>query len=223
MKHILYIIITLVAKVVYAETFVNKVFSSEGLTGFGVITSAVGVNHEKNLITGFNNIKNLSMPGRSFHANCRIVFSGVYSNERVLKVQVVNATKELSKPTNGQLIFDGTSHNSPGKIIEQNFRIKLENDLPGYPKESMEADGEIEFSTNKPGAWNQVSAIRTPKARFHRDPDDSSATKSLLVAGDVIYIYNENPGWYYVKFQGIKRETTGWIKRSDTIQLDPKR
>lgn len=223
MKFISYIIITLVAAVIYGKTFADEISSSEGVTGFGVVISAVGVNQEKNLITGFYNIKNLSMPGRSFHSDCRIVFSGVYSNERVLKVQVVNATKELSKPTNGQLIFDGTSLNSPGKIIEQNFRIKLENDLPECPKESMEPDGEIEFSTNKPGAWNQVSAIRTPKARFHREPDDSSATKSFLVAGDVIYIYNENPGWYYVKFQGIKRETTGWIKRSDTIQLDPKR
>ena len=47
--------------------------SGEGENGFGLKISAVGVDGEKRIITGFYHVLNNVMPGRSFNANCKII------------------------------------------------------------------------------------------------------------------------------------------------------
>ncbi|MCC2971636.1 SH3 domain-containing protein [Massilia sp. IC2-476] len=39
-----------------------------------------------------------------------------------------------------------------------------------------------------------------------------------MVRGDVVYVYEERPDWYFVRYDNGKRETMGWIRKSDTVQ-----
>lgn len=68
------------------------------------------------------------------------------------------------------------------------------------------------------GKWISVYVIGAEKAQFHSRSDGSSAQKAFLVKGDVIYVYREIPGWYYVKYEEGKKKTEGWIKKNDTLQ-----
>lgn len=69
------------------------------------------------------------------------------------------------------------------------------------------------------GDWIGVQTIRPKRANFYKTANGADLDKAFLVAGDTIYVYREQPGWYYVKFQGRKIETVGWIKKSDTVQF----
>lgn len=71
--------------------------------------------------------------------------------------------------------------------------------------------------------WIGIAAIRSKRALFYGGPDTAAVRKSFLVAGDVVYITEEKPGWYRVRFTHAIRETTGWIKASDTVQFQAKR
>jgi hypothetical protein len=68
------------------------------------------------------------------------------------------------------------------------------------------------------GNWIAVYAINSKKARFYSDPDNSSSQKAFLVKGDIIYVYEERPDWYFVKYNEGKTKTEGWIRKSDTLQ-----
>jgi hypothetical protein len=43
---------------------------------------------------------------------------------------------------------------------------------------------------------------------------------AYVIKGDVIYIYDEDAAWYYVKYRNGKNETAGWIKKTDTLQIN---
>jgi hypothetical protein len=69
------------------------------------------------------------------------------------------------------------------------------------------------------GDWIGIYTIKSRRANFHKMAGDADVEKAFLVAGDTIYVYEEQPGWYYVKFQGRKKQTVGWIKKADTVQF----
>lgn len=68
------------------------------------------------------------------------------------------------------------------------------------------------------GNWIAVYAINSKKARFYSEPDNSSSQKAFLVKGDIIYVYEERPDWYFVKYNEGKVKTEGWIRKFDTLQ-----
>jgi hypothetical protein len=77
----------------------------------------------------------------------------------------------------------------------------------------------IDFGKLSFGDWIGVFAIKSERARFHRAPDESSVQNAFLVQGDLIYVYQETQDWYFIKYSGGKRDTIGWIKKSDTVQM----
>lgn len=222
MKRFFLVVFFLSLQVAYAEVSMGQAWSGEEKTGYGVINGAVGVDQERKMITGFYQLKVLSMPGRSFNADCKIVFSGKILNGYVADIQIANASQLASKLIGGQLFFAGSIQYSSGNVLvlEQNFRIRLSEDLVGCSKEIDVSNDEIQLNINNAGLWKRVSAIRSKKAYFHSEPDGSAVTKSFLVGGDIVYVHDEVSDWYYVKFQGRKVETVGWIKKSDTIQFN---
>jgi hypothetical protein len=181
--------------------------------------AAIGMNGDSKAITGFYHYVNRAMPGYLFHADFTILFSGKLLKNNIFSIYAIDTGKPSSKSVSGILFFGGSQKFSSKALAEQLFRIKLNENLPSCSDAVDVSDFELQFSTNNDGDWKYVSAVRTKRAYFHSEPSDSTVDKAFLVAGDLIYIYDENPGWYYVKYQGRKKETVGWIKKSDTIQL----
>lgn len=72
------------------------------------------------------------------------------------------------------------------------------------------------------GDWKSIGVAKAKKSYFYSYPDGKSMQKSYLVPGDLFYIYDQVPGWFYVKYQARKKLVGGWIREQDTFRiLDP--
>ncbi|MEW6370072.1 MAG: hypothetical protein AB1584_04000 [Pseudomonadota bacterium] len=67
------------------------------------------------------------------------------------------------------------------------------------------------------GNWVGIYAIKTPRAHFHRLPNESSVQRSFVVKGDIVYVYKRNADWSYVKYEKRGRTTEGWLRTSDLL------
>lgn len=183
-----------------------------------------GFNKKTNQLTGFITILRPS-PGRT--DECKIAFSGQYEKDSRVKILLKNAVKnalkensESSKSTNGEI-----------RLVSGQAQIVIDKkDAPGdcdwisgfVDEDRVTFKGNAIYIQMKNGAigdWIAVSVIKSPKAYFHKNPDGGGIGKAYLTTGDLAYIFDEQPGWYFVKFQGRKKETVGWIKKTDMIQF----
>lgn len=182
----------------------------------------IGFNRKTNEISGYISALRTA-PGRT--DECKFVFAAKKGKGSASTILIKDAGKannviEPSTATKGIITLDST----PKKIVID------ENSLPGdcgwilpFVGEPHVIENNNAFSINvdgdEIGDWQAIQVISNRRAYFHSEPSDSTAGKAFLVAGDLIYVYEENPGWYYVKYQGRKKETVGWIKKSNTIQF----
>lgn len=189
--------------------------SGSQVSSFGAVTAAIGVTEKK--LTGFYHFMQMEMPGRSFHADCKIFFSGDFSAGKVFAIRATTANSKAMKPVSGTLTFNGYIKPAKGLSAEQSFTLVLAEHIPnctdniGVPN--------FGFDINKLDNWKLVSGVGSKRAYFHSNPQPKDKKKSFLVAGDPIYIYEEKPEWYFVKYRDGKKETTGWIKKTDTITM----
>lgn len=189
--------------------------SGSQVSSFGTVSAAIGVTENK--LTGFYHFMQMEMPGRSFHADCKIFFSGDFSAGKVIAVRATAANLKAMKPVSGTLTFNGYIKPAKGLPAEQSFTLVLAEHIPnctdniGVPN--------FGFEINKLDNWKLVSGVGSKRAYFHSNPQPKDKKKSFLVAGDPIYIYDEKPEWYFVKYRDGKKETTGWIKKTDTIRM----
>ena len=96
--------------------------------------------------------------------------------------------------------------------------------LPFIGEEKISHDKEvfsIAIDSGILGEWLAVSVIQSKRAFFHKEPDETTVGKAFLVAGDLVYVFEEKAGWYYVKYKMRKKETVGWIRKDDTVQFTP--
>ena len=183
-----------------------------------------GFNPKTNMLTGYVSALRTS-PERT--DECKFVFSGRSERKNSLPVSIKNAVNtpingnaELMEITKGRVAADGKQK----KIILQQAALPGDCDwiLSFIGDEKAIQKGE-EFSILIDGGiigeWLAVYVIRSKRAYFHQNPKVSSAARSFLIAGDLIYVYDEKKDWYYVKFKGRKK-TSGWIKKSDTVQFE---
>lgn len=205
---------------VHADIAKNHPISGEGDNGLWTVISAIGTSADERSITGYHRVLNLSMPGRGFNADCIVVFMGNLSNKNSIDIRAKNVDFPSSRPVTGTLFFDGINYYGPSARQEQLYRLKLNQNIPGCSGDVDLAQNELQFNINIPGTWEKVSAIKAKRAYFYAEPNESKVTKTYLVTGDLIYIYKQGSDWYYVKFQGPKKETTGWIRKSDTLDFD---
>ena len=182
-----------------------------------------GFNPQTNMLTGYVSALRTS-PGRT--DECKFVFSGRSERKNSLPVSIknavntsVNGNAELTEITKGRVASDGKQK----KIIIHHAALPGDCDwiLSFIGGEKVIQNGEgfsILIDGGIIGDWLAVYVIRSKRAYFHQSPKESSSGKSFLIAGDLIYVYDEKKDWYYVKFKGRKK-TSGWIKKSDTVQF----
>lgn len=157
---------------------------------------------------------------------CKFVFSGRSEGKTSLTVLIKNAVRasnsgaiETMEATKGRLTYDA----------KQKKLIASQAALPGDCDWILQfiGDGRIiqngkEFSVlindGVKGDWIAVYVIRSEKTYFYKTPDAANVGKAYLVAGDLVYVYEEKGDWYRVKYKG-RKVTSGWIRKSDTIQF----
>lgn len=156
---------------------------------------------------------------------CRIVFSGERRSPDVLKVRYFQVGAEdgvenVSKIDQATVIQEvsGLKINfNKKKIIGECDWLLAYVNAPSIEQRGSELT--VLVPKLKIGDWIGIYAIKSRRANFHKMAVGADVEKVFLVAGDTIYVYDEQPGWYYVKFQGRKKQTVGWIKKADTVQF----
>jgi hypothetical protein len=78
---------------------------------------------------------------------------------------------------------------------------------------------QISLRLKEAGNWIGIAMVRAPRVHFHATPNSSSVQKAYAVAGDVVYIYDEQSGWRLVQFQGRRGVAEGWMRKADTLSV----
>lgn len=172
-------------------------------------------------VTGYVSALRTS-PGRT--DECKFLFSGKISNLGYGSVDIKNAI-----PTDG-LILNEEPISAMIRINEENKSLVITTrSAPGDCDWILDFFGEP-FVKNKNnefiftlkgkefGDWKMIDVIKKNRSYFYSEPLESKKMKSYLVAGDVLYIYNEIPDWYFAKFKGRKGEVSGWIRKTDALK-----
>jgi len=179
----------------------------------------VGYDFKYGVVTGYMAALRTA-PGET--NECKLLFKGDGANKGNISVKIANVTAGQSQSAmlSGQLEI----RNNRFQLVVNKSQLPGDCDwlLPfvGYPAVE-EKSGQV-IVTVLPtisGDWRAVGVIQAKKAYFHQSPDEVTVQKTYLVSGDVLHIYDEKPGWYFVKFQGRKKEVLGWIRVRDTIQF----
>ena len=189
--------------------------SGSQTSSFGTVSAAIGMTDKK--LSGFYHFTQMKMPDRSFHADCKIFFSGDFLSSKTIPVRATTFNSKAKKSVNGILTFNGYIKFAKGLPAVQSFTLALAENIPGCTDEIDVSNSAFGFEINKLEDWKAISAVTSKRAYFHSDTQVENRENSFLVAGDPVYIYDEKPEWYFVKFQARKKETTGWIKMADTI------
>lgn len=155
-------------------------------------------------------------PGRT--DECNIVFSG---NLRTPAALVLNYPSEIGNPVSAQTAALIVQHGQPILRIRKPIRqADCEWILPfvGEPR-IQESPEELSLSlaSMEVGDWIGVYLIKSPRARFHKTPDNLAMQASFVVKGDVVRVYKWAGNWCYVKYELRGRTTAGWLKKSDLL------
>jgi hypothetical protein len=228
-KSILYCVVLSTALLFSATAFCADISSSvwkgigEGAHGEnGVVI--IGVNPNTKILSGYYESSDIT---GNITAECKFFFSGKVTISNVIPVKIVTAypafVEDKSAPINGKIeALPGSNMENlaiyPSKIPRS--CDWLYSGLPSYvPPIGFTLESGLANEFSRKGDWQAVDIIRSKRAYFHSQPNDNSKGKAFVVAGDVIYIYAEDHDWYYAKFRNTKKETSGWIRKIDTIQL----
>jgi hypothetical protein len=199
-----------------AQSTKNEIFNNPFIV--------TGFNQGTHILTGYMSALRTA-PGRT--DECRVVFSGKIEVNNSVVVLVKNAVKaegggsiESSVATKGKLESDSKRK----KLVIDKKSLPGDCDwiLPFADESKIISEGNlfnILIDDSVAGDWRAVHVIRSKRAYFYKTPEKSNIGKAFVIAGDLIYVYDENKDWYYVKFKNRKKEIVGWIKKSDTIQF----
>ena len=183
----------------------------------------VAQNPKSKVISGYLEALRTSL-GRT--DECKFIFRGKPLMNNISELSIVDAMSTNLNEGGVSEIAHGTFRKGSDKnfIVLNPANLLGECDwildfvgAPGVTREGKQF--EISFKIDEISDWIAVGVIRSKRAYFYVKPNGPRKGKAFIVAGDLIYIYDENLNWYFVKFQTGKKETTGWIKKADTIQI----
>lgn len=181
---------------------------------------AYGYNPKTKKITGYLAALRTA-PGRT--DECKLIFSGNEDAENELLVTYLgkagSSEKQSRLKNRVSVVVGGDS--SYLKFSKKNLVGDCDWILPFVVESELSESSDevlVEMEVQHAGEWISVYAIGAQKARFYSRPDSSSVLKSFLVNGDVIYVYDEQADWYFVKFEEGRRKIEGWIRKVDTLQ-----
>ena len=182
---------------------------------------AYGVNQQTQMVTGYLMGSRIA-PGAT--DECRLVFSGNLKNPNVFAAKYLSELDGFEKSgAMGTAILQSSGGQLQIKMKKDQMGTGCEWILPFINEPHVKEDNdEVEVSFGKllSGKWTGVFAIRAKQASLYQKTEESSIQKAFLIQGDLVYVYNEKPGWYYVRYEGRKKATVGWIKKSDTVQIE---
>lgn len=156
----------------------SQIFSLE------TVSAAIGCDRKK--ITGFYHFKQMEMPDRSFHADCKIFFSGDFSVGKVFAVRAAATNSKAMKPVSGTLTFTGYIKPAKGLPSEQSYTLVLAEHISNCTNNI--GDPNFGFEINKLDNCKRVSGVGSKRDYFHSNPQPKDKKKSFLIAGDPIYI-----------------------------------
>lgn len=179
-----------------------------------------GYNPTTKIITGYLAALRTA-PGRT--DACKLVFTNSVERADVFSVTYIRKSGTFSRPA---------------PIHRRVFLVdEGDNRYLKFPKKELEGDCdwilpfvvEMDVSENNDyvlvaieaqnfGKWISVYAISADRAQVYNLPDSKSVQNAFVLKGDVVYVYEEKPDWYYVKYDEGKRKIEGWIKKADTLQ-----
>lgn len=183
----------------------------------------IAKNPSHKIITGYVAALRTS-PGRT--DECKFIFRGQLANNEMADLLIADASIS-------GLTADSQGAFSNGTFMRRGEINTLAVNQAGIPGDCAWILGfigeptviekgsrfEILFNPEEVGTWLGVNVVRTKRAYFHDQPRAESKGKAFLVKGDIVYIYDERSDWFYVKYQRGKKETIGWIRKSDTVQF----
>lgn len=182
-----------------------------------------GFNPATQMLTGFVSAVRIA-PGRT--DECSFVFSGMLKKSNKLKISYIyrigDEAMESTIEQDGLLVYSDVGQ---PKLQIQKPLAHEDCDwiLPfvGEPHiEESEQAISISLRERSVGDWIGVYAIKSKRARFYRLPDNSSAKKSFVVSGDVVYVYKWEADWCYAKFEKNGKATEGWLRKADILQAE---
>jgi hypothetical protein len=182
---------------------------------------ATGFDARKNITTGYLEALRTS-PGRT--DVCKLLFSEDPKRKNYLKIVYFMGGEEsriaASLAKDHEAILERNKSGVRLVFKEKDMDGDCDWILPFVGEPIVEANGgtvAVLVSKRNVGDWTSVHAIKSQRAYFHQKPEKESIKKSFLVAWDVIYVYDETVDWYYVKYNGRKKESTGWIRKEDVF------
>ncbi|MBA4055564.1 MAG: hypothetical protein C0490_12690 [Marivirga sp.] len=181
---------------------------------------SVGINRDTGMVTGFL-VGLRTAPGRT--DECRLVFAGSMKDPNTFSVKYLSEADGYSdKGSTSPAVVDKNGGDLQIRMKKDQMGGDCEWILPfadGSRIEESDSEVAVNFGKIIPGDWIGVFVIASKRASFYRTTEQLSVQNSFLIQGDLIYVYDEKPGWYYVKYQGEKKLTTGWIMKKDTVQI----
>ncbi len=137
--------------------------------------------------------------------SCIFYFSGERNGDRYQITSWYPGQEQDS--TAGSLSF--TNQNN-----KQALHLQLEENHGGCGNaHNFEGEGSQLF-LSQAGHWTSVRTVANQRAYFHRQPSEATQTKSYVIAGDILKIYETRGDWVDAEF-GSDRTTRGWVKLSD--------
>ena len=178
-----------------------------------------GYNPKTDVVTG-HLIALRTAPGRT--DECKLVFAGRSSIKNSFSVKYMEQDEVYERPSQSAAsVSIGLGNEFRLKLLKKDLAGDCDWILPfaGGSRVQESAD-EITLTMKVPntGSWIGVYVIKAKRVRFHSQPSNATMQKAFVVAGDVVYVYDERPDWYFVRYEDGKSKTMGWIKKSDTVQ-----
>lgn len=181
---------------------------------------ALGINPRTQQLTGYVSALRTG-PGAS--DSCEFMFRGTLSADGKARLAIKDLLNESGSSP-------GTAGSEAAILSASNNTVKINlprSLAPGDcdwilellegPKVHATAKAfAVSADIERNGDWIAVALIRSKRAHFHRMPDTRTARKAFVVAGDIVYVTEEKSGWYHVRYRQGAKETSGWIRASDT-------
>lgn len=210
---------------VLSAEFDSSVWSGVGEGAHGDNGSLIiGVNKKTKMYSGYYETNDIT---GSITAECKFLFTGYMQHNNSVNLHIASAhpdfIQDRSKVIQGKMRLQ-LNKDKPKLIISpEQVPVSCEwlyQGLPSYrPPESFKFKDGLLHEFVRDGDWIAVGVVRSKRAYFYPKPNAARRGKAFIVAGDLIYIYGEKPSWYWVKFNAGKKETVGWIKKMDTVQI----
>jgi hypothetical protein len=181
---------------------------------------AYGYNPKTQILTGYLAALRTA-PGRT--DECKLVFAGNAAAPDALSVRYLGTAdldEEPTRPESGvRIVLENNEYYL--KFSKKSLDGECDWILPFVVgSHVLEAPDKILVSMKlgNIGSWVAVYAIGSKRAKFYSHPNSKFIQRAFVVKGDVVYVYDERPEWYFVQFKEGKRKTVGWIRKSDTVQ-----